>query len=293
MKRDKLVIIIVVLLAMQIYSLYQISSQKREIEGNRARLSSLQNQLEKQISSIYQNVDEKLKEKASIIKASDYIIGEVDVEKLEAPVTFTIVPKESTDNTKVFLDFSGKTIRLEKQGTTFTGSENIEISSEINPTVIVETNGVKHLEDNYNLRIGRIADHIFPKTSFPRYSGKTSYSSKGYEINGSVSFDVKASNESFIFEKVYYISKINNKIYSRKEMEKSSDTTFSLEIDERIPLEDGEVLTTHVLARDNLGFSHEFFMEHYVAGSNMQREPYFGEKRVYSPDMELLFESKY
>ncbi len=45
MKRDKLVIIMVVLLAMQMYSLYRISSQEREIENSRLKVFSLENQL--------------------------------------------------------------------------------------------------------------------------------------------------------------------------------------------------------------------------------------------------------
>lgn len=77
--------------------------------------------MEDRINSIYQNVDAKLMEQNSIIKTAAFDIGNVDANSLEVPVTFSVIPKEVSAATKVFLDFNGDIISLEKEGNTFKG----------------------------------------------------------------------------------------------------------------------------------------------------------------------------
>ncbi|NCC81858.1 MAG: hypothetical protein EOM04_06285 [Clostridia bacterium] len=76
-------------------------------------------------------------------------------------------------------------------------------------------------------------------------------------------------------------------------MDKNNDSSFSLKLEEKIPLEKGEILTTYVVATDNLGFIHEYHLEHYAAGERAQREPYREKKRIYSSDNKLLYSQDY
>ena len=266
---------------------------QREIENNTLKISYMESRMEDQINSIYQNVDAKLMEQNSIIKTAAFHIGNVDANSLEVPVTFSVIPKEVSAATKVFLDFNGDIIYLERDGNTYKGIKNIDIFAEVFPTVIVETNGVKKLEDNQGLRLGNITEQIFPVASFPRFSGSTSYSGSMYKINGSIDLDFKIMNKNFYFKELNYVVKINDTEYLSKQMDKNNDSSFSLKLEEKIPLEKGEILTTYVVAIDNLGFIHEYHLEHYVAGERAQREPYREKKRIYSSDMELIYERNY
>ena len=290
---NNLIYILIALIVLQVYSYLKINILQREVENTTLKISYMESRMEDQINSIYQNVDAKLMEQNSIIKTAAFDIGNVDANSLEVPVTFSVIPKEVSAATKVFLDFNGDIISLEKEGNTYTGIKNVDIFAEVFPTVIVETNGVKQLEDNRGLRLGNITEQIFPVASFPRFSGSTSYSGSMYKINGDIDLDFKLMNKDFYFKELNYVVKINDTEYLSKEMDKNNDSSFSLKLEEKIPLEKGEILTTYVVATDNLGLIHEYHLEHYAAGEKAQREPYREKKRIYSSDMELIYERNY
>lgn len=64
----------------------------------------------------------------------------------------------------------------------------------------------------------------------------------------------------------------------------------TLEIDETYDLLEGQTLTGYVVAVDSYGFTHEYLVTHYVAGSNMQREPYSEEATITAPRAPYLNE---
>jgi hypothetical protein len=65
---------------------------------------------------------------------------------------------------------------------------------------------------------------------------------------------------------------------------------FGISIDDQFSLEDGQILTGHVVAVDSLGFTHQYLVLHYVAGANAQREPGMGLEKITAPNGEIVFE---
>lgn len=47
-----------------------------------------------------------------------------------------------------------------------------------------------------------------------------------------------------------------------------------------------------VIAIDSIGFEHHYTVDHWVAGSNCQREPWFNDEQIYSADGSLLWKSE-
>lgn len=47
-----------------------------------------------------------------------------------------------------------------------------------------------------------------------------------------------------------------------------------------------------VIATDNIGFEHRCIVDHWVDGSDRQREPWFTDEEIYSADGKLLWEDK-
>src|SRR5690554_5775434 len=124
---NNLIYILIALIVLQVYSYLKINILQREVENTTLKISYMESRMEDQINSIYQNVDAKLMEQNSIIKTAAFDIGNVDANSLEVPVTFSVIPKEVSVTTKVFLDFNGDIISLEKEGNTYTGIKNVDI----------------------------------------------------------------------------------------------------------------------------------------------------------------------
>jgi hypothetical protein len=82
-------------------------------------MNYLSNSITSNIDTIYSNVDEMLKQKASLIESATTEIGILNVDELTVPVTFTLIPKEVSEHPAVSLDFNGELFPMEKNGTTF------------------------------------------------------------------------------------------------------------------------------------------------------------------------------
>src|SRR6056297_2216508 len=119
MKKQTAYILIVALIALQIYSLTQIISLQNDLENTQVTLHSIDNRLNSQISNIYHTITKKLEEEASKIHTSSVTVGALNTDTLKVPITFTVEPKTITKSLEVLLDFDGEIISLEKSGTQF------------------------------------------------------------------------------------------------------------------------------------------------------------------------------
>jgi hypothetical protein len=286
MKKQWIPIIIIVLIGLQIYSLIKIDYLQGRIEqSNNNTMQSVQNQ----IQSIYSNVDTQLKEQASIIKNASYQLGDIDIENLKVPITFEVTPKMIEQNTTVSLDNNGEIILLKKQNTTFSGTVTADIFGSVFPTIIIENDGVRQLEDHFGLCVGSIDAYIFP-IIVPSFVGGTSYGSNEYTMNGDISFDIKSSESDVSFVDIQYVRKVDDKVISTQPIKKSEDGMFILKIDDITTLNKGQIFASYVVAKDSIGFRHEYLVEHYIAGEDEQREPYFEQKYIYASNGDLVFE---
>ena len=203
-----------------------------------------------------------------------------------------IEPKKVTENMSVFLDFNGEIVRLEKSGLQYSTIKNFKISDSISPKVIIEDNGAKNIEEHKGLKVSNIKEQVFPFI-FARFAGQSSYGANDYRTKGHLVIDYKPSQEDNPFIDMKYVIKVDDKIINEKPvvLEKDSELggRFTLDIDDKYSINDGQILTSNVVAVDSLGFTHEYLVTHYVAGSKAQREPYFKQEKIVAPNGEVVY----
>lgn len=189
----------------------------------------------------------------------------------------------------VNLDFNGKIIPMNKDGTSFTTTVDFSIFSSALPIIVIDENGVKKTMDGAEIGIHDIKREIFPHL-FPRLLGQARYSDNTYYRSGNLSLDLKESKKDIEFISIRLVIKVNDKIIS-EEVIPNEAFDFGYEINKRIPLGKGEVCTMTVIATDSIGLEHHFTVDHWVGGSDAQREPWFEDEYIYSSDGKLLWES--
>ena len=121
LKRQRFINIVLVIAL--IVGFVQFKDFKTETENRFNNLSHQYNNLNSTISSIYNNVDEKLEQQASLITFFDFQYGELDSENLKVPVSVKIIPKTATASTKLTLDFGSRTVDMKK-------GENMEYTAD-------------------------------------------------------------------------------------------------------------------------------------------------------------------
>ncbi len=292
MKKQTAYILIVALIALQIYSLTQIISLQNDLENTQVTLHSIDNRLNSQISNIYHTITKKLEEEASKIHTSSVTVGALNTDTLKVPITFTVEPKTITKSLEVLLDFDGEIISLEKSGTQFFVTKDLGISETAFPKIILQDQGVKHLEEHRGLNVSRIKESIFPNI-FAHFSGTTKYSSGEYSEKGFIDIEYIGANEDNYFKEMKYVVKVDNKKINEKMIsivdEKQNIDSISIEIDGEYSLEKGQTLTGNIVAIDALGFVHEYLVVHYVGDSNDQREPYSDKLSIKAPNGETVY----
>lgn len=289
MKKQQLHILVFLLVILQVYSLVKINLMQSRIDNVNNTINFVENRLENQISSIYQNVDQKLEEQASLIHTSSVTIGQLDLNTLTVPVTFTIEPKTVTDSMTVFLGFDGEVIRLEKSGLQYSVTKSFSIEEYIYPKLIIDDNGVQNIEESRELSISKMKEKLFPFI-FARFSGETGYGSNEYRVKGCLEIDYKPSMDDQFFVEIKYVVKVDHEtlVETAVPFEEKKET-MTYDIDDAYSLDDGQIFTGSIVAIDNLGFIHEYLIMHYEAGSHSQREPYFEQEKIMAPNGEIVY----
>jgi hypothetical protein len=271
-------------------SLVKINNLKWQIESTNAEMDNLSNDIRSNMDAIYSNVDEMLKKKASLIESADTEIGVPNPEQLTVPVTFTLTPKEVSEYTAVNLDFNGDLHPMEKKGTTFVATVSCNIFGNALPKIVIDEKGVKKTMQDDQIGIRSIKEAIFP-TMFPRLLGEARFDGKTYIRKGNLHGDTKEIASGIEFTEIRFVIKVDDKVISDEII--TYETLFrGYEVDEKIPLSNGQICTMMVIATDNIGFEHHYIVDHWVAGSDRQREPWFNDEQIYSADGKLLWKTE-
>ena len=291
MKKTKILYIVIIMLAvLQVYSIFQINSLKAKVQQTENGIAYAEDRLERNISEIYSNVDRKLEEYTSLVTSSGYEIGEFNLQKLKVPVTFKLQPKTLTETTAVFLKFSEEKIPMERQGTEFVLTKDFAIKDEVFPTIIIEDKGVLQFEEHDYLRVYNIKDEVFSSLS-PRFEGESGYSAQepyDFRMKGNIAMGSSVINGDNSFKDIKYIVTLDDEVI--KTYQADFVGIGNIEINDNFKMGTGQKLTGKVVATDELNFTHEYLIMHYVAGEREQREHYYENEKIIAPNGAVIYD---
>lgn len=287
-------IVIAILVLTQILLFSEMHILKNNLATMENQIWNLDNNLNNQIASIYSNVDEKLEEQASIIHMASLELGAFDTETLTVPITFTVVPKVVTEDLTVSLAFDDETILLTKDDTTYFGTKIFTVTGhEISPTIILESQGSKSITQDDGLRVYSLVDEYIPRLypMTPFYETTVNAQADGVEYlqYGEMFFDGGSTN----FASANFVTCIDDVKVSEIQIDLvavQQEPVITLP-EKTYELKNGQVLTTYVIAVDNLGLTHTYPQQHYVAGNEAQREPYYNAVKITTQNGEVVYDN--
>jgi hypothetical protein len=293
MKKKTLYLLLAILIISQIMSMIKINNLQRQLGELDRELTRFSQRIMNDVDAIYSNVDEKLKQKASLIESATTELGRVNKEELTVPVIFTLTPKQVTEQTLVSLDFDGELFPMERSGATFSVTIDCKIFSEASPKIVIDESGAKSITHDDQVCIRDIKGELLPRM-YPRLLGGSSFNGNSYKRKGSLIADTKESPSEIKFTSVQLLIKVDEKVISEKELDLQvlEARVDGYEIDEEIELSDGQICTMTVIATDSMGLKHHYLVDHFLAGSKAQREPWLENEKIYSSDGRLLWESE-
>lgn len=291
MKNKVVPILIAALVISQVLLLARINDLQSQLNNARSEINNQSTYMRNEINTIYSNVDETLKREASLIEIASTVLGTLNVDTLTAPITFSITPKEVSENTAVSLNIDGELIPMDKTGTTFTATVNRDIFGSASPMIVIDENGVKKTTQDDRIMIWSMKDSLLPSLH-PRLMGQSSYGGGNYKVNKTLQADYKHVESGITFTEMRFAIKVDDEIIS-DELIPADSLPDGWTVDRTIPLKDGQTCVMTVIATDSIGLEHRCTVDHWVGGANAQREPWFDDEQIYSADGKLLWKPEY
>jgi hypothetical protein len=269
--KKNLEILIAALILLNVFTLFKLNIIQNSLDNNYDDLRYTIENTRNQVSNFTSNINSLIEKQASIIDSYLVTFGEKLNADLTVPVKLSVIPKEYTEGTNVSLLVNDKKIVMERDGTTFSGSVDINIFEAFKPIILIEQDGVQKTEsidEYYDLQQKYILNIN------GGYNGPESYRSGKYIFNGNIDLQVVSQQENFI-EDVKIIYDVNgitvkeqNAEVSKNDYPDGFSNFVNIDINELIDLKSNDKLTIYAVIKDNFGLNYKYVFKYIELDSN-------------------------
>lgn len=287
-KNQLIYFLVIAIIFSNTYMIMKINSLDNEIDSLKREVRFTNNNIQSQIRNLNNDIEEKIKRQNSLIESTSLEIGQINSETLLVPITFKIVPKEITNNTRVYLDFDGKNLELKKEYLSYIGKIDFPITKEVIPKIIIENNGVKYIEENEDIIINNLREIVLLNI-YADYNGEVKESSNKLDFKGNIHIDYKKDSNGNSIEEIKALVKVNGDLLKEINMD-IYDDFVNFKVNESLNVEDGDIVKIYVLAMDSLGFKYESIIYNYKVGNFSQEEPVYKVEKIVSPNGEIIYD---
>lgn len=255
--------IIIALLIANVFCILKINNLENSMDNNYQQIMSGINRNNNEISNIYSNINSILEKQGSLLDSYEIEFGDgLDKDKLTVPVKFTVVPKEYSEGLSVNIQLNDESFILNKKGTSFESTVDIDIFDAFQPKVVISQNGIQKTEsideyyDLYNKFLLQLEGN---------YNGSIQYSN-GKNIYNGGNIDLRITNTNVtIPEKVSIVYDVNGSTLREDEVDisgfsnESYATNFiTTDIIDEVELSANEVLTVYAYIQDKYGINYKY-----------------------------------
>ena len=295
-------IITVAIIGLLVFSLYQIAVLKDDIDNLKYRNSTLSAQvqtLRDEIHSVYDNVDDKLKEQASLVSGVDFQIGDISDDMKSVELTLTVVPKLVSDDMEVAISVDGKTVPLTRNGSEFTGSVAVGLFVGYNEWPLLSIKSAEGTKTEYldSVDVSYLYSRHLPSL-YADMSASSTLKNGKLQVDAGFSVESKpASNNSPItFVSFTLIEEINGEEVSRSDITeevRKSGNSYNTRYVKSFEMSQENELKIYVIAEDNLGYIHKTLAHFWIQSEDGSvAEAVFGGEWIYDKDGNLLYGDK-
>ena len=253
-------IALVVVLVLEYIKISELTNEISNLKGQIAYWQTEGNNIRNEINSIYDNVDERLKQEASLISSVTYDVGKFNSTTHQAEIHLKVVPKNITDEMILSARIGNETADFSRNGDEFTATLKAGIFMEYGsyPMLSIKTAGSTLTEQMDTVDLSLLHYNYLPNVMADIW-GSSTHRNGSIEINGNVSADCKpfSSDCNITLKKVELVTELDGKEIARRDLTpNNAKEHFDVRIEETYKLDGGKELAMHVDAEDTAGYIH-------------------------------------
>ena len=299
-KINVLTIIVIILGIALCFAFVKINDLELRIRNLQGYMNSSVSMLENSINSIYNNVDQQLKEEASLLSGVEAEYGDINIDDHTIDMTVKLVPKLISEGMKISVSINGRSTELTKNGNAFSGTIPVDIYSvgeyllmNIETAAGIQTQFLPEIQTEY------LWETRIPSLYYCDLSGTGTLGEGKYTLTGML--DINCSPVEYTpdvcFEKFVLVTELNGKEINRKDISQDvlnyqtyphgvyfrDDYTMECEAVE------GDELSIYLEATDSLGYLHRMLIHHWKEQNGAMAEAVDASEYIYAPDGTPIF----
>ena len=252
------------------------------------------------VNAIYQNVDEKLREEASLLSLVEAEYGEFDLENHTMDVKVKLVPKLISEEMKVQVSINGRNADLSRIGNTFTGTIPVDIynTGELMLLTIDTAAGTQTQYLNEILVEYLWAERI-PSLYYCDISGDETFEDGKYTLNGHLDINCSPVEDTpdVKFQKFVLVTELNGKEINKEDITEEvlnyesypHGVYWRSEYNMECEAVESDELGIYLEATDSLGYLHRMLLHHWKVLDGATAEAVDGSEYIYDSNGNQIF----
>ena len=291
------VVILTIALCACIYKINALESDLKNLDYSWERQNQ---QIINQVQSIYQNVDEKLREEASLLSSVAAEYGDIDLENHTIDVTVKLVPKLISDDLKIQISMNGRKAELSRDGNYFIGTIPVDIYN-VGEQMLMTIDTATGTQTQYlsEIRVEYLWGERIPSLYYSDISGQATFAEGKYTLNGHININCSPAVQTpdVTFESFILVTELNGKEISKEDI--TSEVlnyeaypngvywydTYQMECE----AVEGDELGIYLVATDSLGYLHRMLLHHWKVSNGATAEAVNGSEFIYDPNGVQIF----
>ena len=290
---------LVVLLAVSLFKIAELSDAVENLQRENASLSNGIQALRDDIQSIYDNVDTKLKEQASLVAGVDFEIGDISDDMKSVELALTVVPKLVSDDMEVTVSVDGNTVPLTRNGSEFTGSVAVGLFVDYNQWPLLSIKSAEGTKTEYldSVDVSYLFSRHLPSL-YADMSASSTLKNGSLQVDAGFSIESKPanSNSPITFVSFTLIEEINGEEVSRSDITdevRKSGNSYNTRYNKSFEMTPEDELKVYVIAEDTLGYIHKTLAHFWIQSEDgAVAEAVFGGEMIYDKNGNLLYGDK-
>lgn len=281
-------------------SIYKINALESDLKNLDKAMDWQYQQVVNQVQSIYQNVDEKLREEASLLSLVEAEYGEFDLENHTIDVTVKLVPKLISKEMKVQVSINGRNTELSRTGNNFVGTIPVDIYN-VGEQILMTIETAAGTQTQYlsEIQVEYLWGDRIPSLYYSDITGQATFAEGKYTLNGHININCSPTIQTpdVKFENFMLVTELNGKQINKEDI--TSDVLnyeaypngvyWYDEYNMECEAVEGDELGIYLEATDSLGYLHRMLLHHWKVLDGATAEAVDGSEYIYDPNGNQFF----
>ena len=300
-KKITILMVIVIVLGIALcFAFVKINDLELRIRNLQGYMNSSISMLENSVNSIYNNVDQQLKEEASLLSCVEAEYGDINLKDHTIDVSVKLVPKLISEDMKISVSINGRSADLAKTGSSFTGSIPVDIYNMGELMLMsIETEAGTQTQYLSEIQVEYLWDTRIPSLYYCDVSGQGSFTDGKYTFDGHIDINCSSTEQTpdVRFEKFVLVTERNGTEINREDI---TDDVMNYEAyphgvywrDEykmECEAKEGDDVRIYLEATDSLGYLHRMLIHQWREQNGAMAEAVDASEYIYAPDGTPVF----